>query len=294
MISEKLDEGVYAFYDKNAKELNEQGGTAATSGGLIIGQKGCLLIETMLNERLHNQVRELSRTLSNDKPILFAVNTSSHGDHCFGNMYLPTTTMIIQHVHTKEYVDQHLDDDKQFMIQNFGQGRGIEKIQARTGDILVKSGSKIQIDLGGRLVEIIDFGFGQTGGDLFIWEAKSRIMWMGNPIVAPKPALPWLLDGHLLETLETLKNVYEFLPNDARLIPGHGTVMQREGLQWHINYLTEVKNNVKKAIDEGLNKEETVKTTTNAMQQFRGYTLFDWIHTSLNVPKAFEELVLQK
>ncbi|CAF5031274.1 unnamed protein product, partial [Rotaria sp. Silwood1] len=268
MVSETLAPGVYAFYDKNAKELNAKGGAAATSGGLIVGEKGCLLIETMLNKRLNDQVQQLSRSLTNNKPILFAVNTSSHGDHCFGNMYLLSTTIIIQHVHTKQYVDQHLDDDKQFMIQNFGQGRGIEEIKARTGDILVEKGSKIQIDLGGgRLVEIIDFGFSQTGGDLFIWEPQSKVMWAGNPIVAPKPALPWLLDGHLSETLETLKKVYEFLPNEGRLIPGHGIAMKREDLRWHLDYLAAVKSNVQKAIDQGLNLAQTVEKTTNAMQE---------------------------
>ncbi|CAF1294132.1 unnamed protein product [Rotaria sordida] len=295
MISEKLASNMYAFYDKNAKELNAKGGAAATSGGLIVGEKGCLMIETMLNKRLNAQVQQLSQNLSNNKPILFAVNTSSHGDHCFGNMYMPATTIIIQHIHTKQFVDQHIVDDKKFMIQNFGQGRGIEEIKARTGDMLVEHGSKIRIDLGGgKLVEIIDFGFGQTGGDLFIWEPQSKVMWAGNPIVARKPALPWLLDGHLVETLKTLTKVYEFLPNDAQVVPGHGIIMKREDIRWHIDYLAAVKNHVQKAIDQGLNLEQTVKTTTDAMQEFRGYVLFDWIHSNLNVPKAFDELKANK
>jgi glyoxylase-like metal-dependent hydrolase (beta-lactamase superfamily II) len=290
MISEKLASDVYAFYDKNANELNAKGGAAATSGGLIVGERGSLLIETLLNKRLNTQVQELSKKLSNNKPILFAVNTSSHGDHWYGNMYLPATTLIIQHIHAKQYIDEHLDHDKQFMIQNFGTGRGIEEIEARTGDILVEKGSKIRIDLGGKLVEIIDFGFGQTGGDLFVWEPQSKVLWTGNPIVSSKPSLPWLLDGHLVETLGTIKKVYEFLPSDARIIPGHGVVIKREDLQWHIDYLTAVQNNVQKAINQGLNQEQTVKQTTDAMQNFRGYVLFDWIHSALNIPKAFEEL----
>lgn len=232
MISETLAPGVHAFYDTNARELNANGGAAATSGGLIVGEKGCLLIETMLNKCLYDQVQQLSGQLAGNKPILFAINTSSHGDHSFGNMYLPDTTLIIQHAHTKHYIDQHLSEDKQFMIENFGPGRGIEEIKARGGDILVEKGSKIQIDLGGgKIVQIIDFGFAQTGGDLFVWELESKVFWTGNPIVAPKPALPWLLDGHLTDTLDTLTKVYEFLAADARLIPGHGVAMKREGLR---------------------------------------------------------------
>ena len=290
MTSVKLAADVYAFYAKDAEKLNAQGGAAATSGGIVIGQNGVLLIETMLNQRLNHQVQQLSKTLSNNKPILFAVNTSSHGDHWYGNMYLPQTTMIIQHQNAKEYIDQHLVEDKAFMLQNFGQGRGIEEIKARTGNILVSSGSRIRIDLGGKLVDIIDFGFGQTGGDLFVWEPQSKVMWTGNPIVAPKPGLPWLLDGHVLETLQTFKKVYDFLPSDAVVVPGHGVAIKRDDLKWHIDYLTALRQHVQGAIDAGLSLEQTVKKTTDEMSQFRGYVLFDWIHSSLNVSKAYEEL----
>ena len=290
MISVKLSSDAYAFYAKDAEQLNAKGGAAATSGGLIIGEKGVLLIETMLNKRLNEQVQQLTQQLSNNKPILFAVNTSSHGDHWYGNMYLPETTMIIQHQNAKEYIDQHLKEDKDFMIKNFGQGRGIEEIKARTGNILVGTKSRIQIDLGGKVVDIIDFGFAQTGGDLFIWDSQSKLLWTGNPIIAPKPSLPWLLDGHVVETLNTLQRVYDFLPSDAILIPGHGVAMKRDDLQWHLDYLTTLRQNVQQAIDNGLTQEQTVQKTTENMSEFRGYVLFDWIHSSLNVIKAYEEL----
>jgi hypothetical protein len=49
MAGDKLADGVYAYYASNAKELNARGGAAATSGGLIVGSKGALLVDTMLN-----------------------------------------------------------------------------------------------------------------------------------------------------------------------------------------------------------------------------------------------------
>lgn len=286
MVSEKLGDGVYAFYASDAKALSS-GGAAATSSGLIVGTRGALLVDTMLNKRLNAQVQALSKGLTT-QPISYAVNTSSHGDHSFGNMYMPASTKIIQHVNTKQYVEHHLADDKAFMIQNFGTGRGIEEIQLRPADILVDKGGKVVIDLGGKTVELIDFGFAQTGGDLFVWEASSKTMWAGNPIIAAKPALPWLLDGHLLATLETLNKVYAFLPPDARIIPGHGVAMTRDDIKWHIDYLTAVRNNVQAAIDRGLTLEQTVQQA--AMPEFGGYALFGWVHPALNVPAAFKDL----
>ncbi|MBL8514855.1 MAG: MBL fold metallo-hydrolase [Betaproteobacteria bacterium] len=287
MQSEKLAEGVFALYASNARELNAKGGAAATSGGLIVGTRGALLIDTMLNARLNRQVQDLSRKAGGLK-LLYAVNTSSHGDHSFGNMYLPRETRIVQHVAAGSYIAKHLEDDKAFMIKNFGTGRGIEPIRARAADILVAPMSTVMLDLGGKVAHVIDFGFAQTGGDLWVWEPESKVMWAGNPIIAAKPALPWLLDGHLVATLETLKRVYAFLPADARIVPGHGVPIAREDMQWHIDYLTAVQKNVQAAIDKGLTLEQTTQQT--AMPEFGGYALFGWVHPGLNVPAAYKDL----
>jgi glyoxylase-like metal-dependent hydrolase (beta-lactamase superfamily II) len=278
---------VYAYYASNAKELNAKGGAAATSGGLIVGSKGALLIDTMLNKRLNAQVQALSRQLGH-KPILYAVNTSSHGDHVYGNMYLPAQTIIIQHERTRSYISGHLDDDKAFMIKNFGTGRGIEQIQARAADLLVAPGGKLTLDLGGKTVDIIDFGFAQTGGDLWVWEPDAKVLWSGNPLIARKPALPWLLDGHLVATLDTLRRVYAFLPADARVVPGHGVPMGKEDIKWHLDYLDSVRSQVQAAVDKGLGLDETVKQV--ALPEFSGYVLFDWVHPALNVPAAYKDL----
>lgn len=287
MVEEKLATGVYAFYAEDAKALNAQGEAAATSSGLIVGSRGALLIDTMLNQRLHDQVMALARKAT-QLPLLYAVNTSAHGDHSYGNMYLPAATRVIQHVNARRFLDTSLEADKKFMMQFFGTGRGIEEIRPRPGDILVAPGARIVIDLGDKQVEVIDFGFAQTGGDLFVWEPDAKVMWTGNPIIASKPALPWLLDGHLVATLQSLSKVRDFLPADARIVPGHGIVLSREDLNWHIDYLAAVKRNVQAAIDRGLSLEETVKQV--AMPEFRGYALFDWVHGGLNVAAAYKDL----
>lgn len=287
MTAERLGPGVVAFYPADARELNARGGAAATSSGLIVGRRGALLVDTMLNRRLNAQVLALARAATS-LPLMFAVNTSAHGDHSYGNMYLPAGVRVIQSAVTRDFVEAHLADDKAFMLANFGAGRGIEPIVARTGDVLVPSGGRLLVDLGGRTVEIIDFGFAQTGGDLFVWDAQSRVMWAGNPVIAAKPSLPWLLDGHLLETLETLRKVYAFLPADARIVPGHGVALGREDLRWHIDYLAEVRRQVQAAVDEGLTLEQTVARVT--MPEYGGYVLFDWVHPKLNVPAAYKDL----
>ncbi|MDD1780936.1 MBL fold metallo-hydrolase [Enterovibrio sp. ZSDZ35] len=287
LIAEKLGNGVYAYYPSDAKELEQKGLPVATSGGFVVGDKGVLIIDTMLNERLNKQVQGMVAKEAN-KPIIYAVNTSFHGDHSYGNMYLPEDTTIIQHEVTQNYIHTHFEHDTQFMMQNFGKGRGIEEIVPTDADILIGEGGKITLDLGGKNVEIMDFGFAQTGGDLFVWEPESKTMWTGNPIITVKPSLPWLLDGHLLETLDSLKKVKAFLPDDANVVPGHGSPMTPADIQWHIDYLEAIKTQVQLAIDEGLTLEETVAKVQ--LPEFTGYALRDWVHPALNVPAAYRDL----
>ena len=288
MRSQPLAPGVFAHLPADAAELNAKGGAAGTSGGLIVGLRGALLIETMLNRRLHDQVRALVKAHAGGLPLLYAVNTSSHGDHSFGNMFLPQETRLVQHEQTARFIAGHLEQDKAFMLQHFGKGRGIETIRAREPDILIPAGGKLVLDLGGRQVEIHDFGFAQTGGDLFVWDPQSRTLWAGNPVIAAKPALPWLLDGKLAQTLATLQKVYDFLPADATVVPGHGVPMGREGLRWHLDYLKAVQSGVKDARARGLSLEQTVAELK--LPEFRGYQLFDWVHPGLNVPAAYKDL----
>jgi glyoxylase-like metal-dependent hydrolase (beta-lactamase superfamily II) len=291
LTSEKLDNGVYAYYSSEAKAKESKGIPVATSGGFVVGNKGVLMIDTMLNKRLNEQAQSLIRKVT-DKPIIYAVNTSFHGDHSYGNMYLPKDTRIIQHEATKEYIDNHFVADTQFMIKNFGEGRGIEEIKPVAADMLIPKGGKLTLDLGGKLVEIMDFGFAQTGGDLFVWDRESKVMWTGNPIITFKPSLPWLLDGHLVETLTSLRKVFDFLPEDARVVPGHGSVMAKKDLKWHIDYLATVKREVEAAIAEGLTLEQTVERVK--MPYFEGYALHGWVHPGLNVPAAYKDLSKKK
>ena len=90
---EKLANGVYTFYPTDAKEKNPKGYPVATSGGFVVGDSGVLVIESMVNKRLADQVISFVRKVT-DKPILYVVNTSYHGDHSYGNYVFPKHSWI--------------------------------------------------------------------------------------------------------------------------------------------------------------------------------------------------------
>lgn len=285
--SQKLAEGVFAVIPTGAQEMAAAGYPIATTGGFVIGDNGVLVVESMLNERLNAQLFDLIAA-ETDQPVRYLVNTSFHGDHAYGNQYLPDGVNIIQHVNAAAYIDAYLEADKAFMIQNFGKGRGIEEIVATDADILVGEGGSLSVNLGGVSVDIRDFGFAQTGGDLFVSVPDAKVLWTGNAIVAQAPALPWLLDGHLVDTRDTLQSVYDTFDAETQVVPGHGPVTDVAAIKWGVDYLTAVETEVSAAISDGLSVEDTVARVQ--MPDFQGYALFGWVHPGLNVPAAYQDL----
>lgn len=284
---EKLANGVYAFYPTDAKEKNSKGYPVATSGGFVVGDKGALVIESMVNKRLADQVMGFVKKVT-DKPILYVVNTSYHGDHAYGNYAFPKSTKIIQHSKTKAFMDnkEGFEADKKWMAQYFGANRGIEDAVARTADVIVDD--KKTIDLGNKKVEIMHLGFAQTAGDLFVWVPNDKVFWTGNPVVAMPPALPWLLDGKHEEVLATMKKARKFLPDDAIVVPGHGIPIKSKDIEFNIKYLETLHKEMKTAVEKGMTLEQAQKNIT--MEEFQGYALWGWVHSGVNVPNAYKDL----
>jgi glyoxylase-like metal-dependent hydrolase (beta-lactamase superfamily II) len=279
--------GVYAFYPDTSHTKNDTGVPEATSGGFIVGDDGVLVVDTMLNRRLANQIIALVKEAT-DAPIRYIVNTSYHGDHSYGNQYFADDVEIIQHRATRDYIRDYFEEDIAFMESNFGTNQGLDELEPVLADVLLSDGADMRIDLGGKEVRILHLGFAQTDGDLFVTATDGQVAFTGNPVKAKAPALPWLLDGHLQESIDTMKALRDALPDDAIVVPGHGAPTDVAAIEYHIQYLEELKSQVSAAIAAGKSKEEAVEAV--GMPEYAGYKLHPWVHLQVNVPAAYDEL----
>ncbi|TDQ12123.1 MBL fold metallo-hydrolase [Pedobacter metabolipauper] len=289
----KITADTYAIIPSTAAAETSKGIPQATTGGFIVGEKGVLLIEVMMTRRLYEQQIKLVRSVT-DKPILFAVNTSDHGDHCFSNYLLPATTVIIQNEFAKDNLAANYDGIKQFMVMLFGANRGIENTIYRPADIVIPKNSNLKIDLGkGKIIEFLNVGTAQSPADLFVWMPSTKVFWAGNPFIAESPAIPWLFDGFFLEPAMNLKKIYNFLPDDAIVVPGHGRITNKAGIKYTIDYVEALEANVKKAVENGLSLEQA-KSTIKMSEFNQGYVLFDWLHFNFNLPNAYKDITENK
>ena len=178
-------------------------------------------------------------------PIRYLVNTSYHGDHCYGNFIFPAETTVIGHELTKAYIDTKFEADRTFMLGLIGPGRGIEEVVPRSADLTLTD--RITLDLGERKVEILHIGFAQTEGDVIVWLPEEKIVFVGNMIQAPPPALPWLLEGGYQEAIVTLRRLHQMLDDQAVIIPGHGRPMRRADILFSVQYLAKLGKEVEAA-----------------------------------------------
>lgn len=287
LTAQEVRPGIFAVFPDDAAVKNKAGVPVATSGGFIVGTESVLVIDTMINARLANQLIALIRSKT-DKPIRFVVNTSYHGDHSYGNYVFGKDVEIIQHEETQKYIQAKFADDVAFMKKYFGANQGLDDVRPRRATSTVGNRETRRIDVGGKTVELLHLGFAQTTGDLFVWLPRERVLFTGNPVIAAPPSsIPWLLDGHVRDALTTLRALRKRLPKDAVVVPGHGAPTDARSIDAHIAYLDQLQREVSAAVARGLTLEETVKAVP--MAQYSAYKVYPWVHFQVNIPQAYQE-----
>ncbi|MGN6122122.1 MAG: hypothetical protein ACTHOJ_04120, partial [Sphingomonas oligoaromativorans] len=91
LISREMTPGVFAVLPDDVNEKDH----VATTAGFIIGERGVLVIESMVNGDLASQFIGLVRK-ETSKPSRLQVNTSYQVDHPIGPGGFPDTSTIIQ------------------------------------------------------------------------------------------------------------------------------------------------------------------------------------------------------
>jgi cyclase len=114
----------------------------------------------------------------------------------------------------------------------------------------------LELDLGGRVVELHHFGHGNTPGDTVVFVPEARVAWAGNLIVG-EGSIPFLIEGGAGEYLETMAKFTHTLEVET-IIPGHGLLSSGAILSRYLPYLSELIESVRKAVRAGQNMEEAI------------------------------------
>lgn len=221
---EKLSNNVYCIFG--------EGGNI----GLIVTEHHAILIDDQFAPLVPGLLKAVKSIT--DKPIKYLINTHHHGDHVGGNIALAKQVQVIV-AHTNVRRRMALAQAK---LEPAAQG-GLPEITF--GDADPKVRSVLAINLDGAEIHLAHFGPGHTDGDVLVGIPSVHVMHMGDIFFnGLTPYIDLSSGGSLAGMINNLDAVLSFLPEDAKVIPGHGPIGGKKDVARSRDFLRAVQKHV--------------------------------------------------
>ncbi len=241
--------GLHEIGDGCHAYLQPDGGWGWSNAGLIQGDGAALLVDTLFDLKLTASMLEAMAPLTTGTPISSLVNTHANGDHCYGNGAVrdgwPSVEIIASTAAAEEMpqvppamlhaLNQDPGDVGDLFRSFFGafDFDGIElELPSRTFD------DRLDIDVAGRRVELIEVGPAHTAGDVVVHVPDAQTVYTGDilfvggtPIVWAGPLSNWIAACDLLLAMDV-----------TTVVPGHGPITDRSGIVAARDYLSFVQS----------------------------------------------------
>ena len=236
--------------------------TVFSNAAIIINENDVLLVDTHVSPDAAQALLTELKTLTN-KPVRYVVNTHFHFDHSSGNQIYGPGVEIIGHDFTREKLSdgsslrgagyeryigtvpgtiarlqQQRDTTKDAAARAMlNQRIATQEEFKRQTDTIRATPPTVSFDhtmtlyRGGREIRLYFVGRAHTGGDVFVFLPKERVLVSGDAL---QPGLPFMGDGFFADWPETLEKL-KALDFDV-VLPGHGAPFRDRN---RITYLQE-------------------------------------------------------
>lgn len=275
----EIADGVFAFRGKN--ELMTPGNQGAICNlGIVVGAEAVAAIDSG-GSIVEAQAFIAAIRAVTDKPVRFLINTHMHPDHIFGNAaFRDVGATVVGH----KNLPRALEARGAFYLRNYRNQIGealMEGIEIVPPERLVTD--RIELDLGGRTLDLRAWKAAHTDNDLTVFDTKTRTLFAGDLVFMEH--LP-TLDGSLLGWIGQMDALATI---EARsVVPGHGPVADwPKALQAQRRYFEVLAGDIRQAIADGRPLAETVKTAGRS--EAANWALFDEFNER-NATAAYAEL----
>lgn len=232
--------GLHELGDACFAYLQPDGGWGWSNAGLITGDGSSLLVDTLFDLALTGAMLESMSVVTCTAPIAQVVNTHANGDHWYGNQLVSDAEIIASSAAAEEMAEVppsvlaamnaaegEIGDLFRGFFGEF-QFAGIEQcLPTRTFE------GRLDIDVGGRHVEVIEVGPAHTRGDVIAHVPDARTVFTGDilfiggtPIVWAGPLSNWVAACDLMLGMDV-----------ETVVPGHGPVTDKSGVAQVRDYL---------------------------------------------------------
>lgn len=217
-------------------EIEGDGGNVA----VYITNEGVILVDDKYDQDHDNIVDKVKSVTP--QPIKYVLSTHYHADHSGGNAKFLPTAEIISTAMARRGIVEHKQS-------NAPPGMMPARITFTT---------EAAVNLGGKEVRAKYYGRGHTDGDAVIYFPALRTVHTGDLMAGNTPLIDYPGGGSLKEWANTLDGVLTTLDFDT-VIPGHGKVTDKAGLQTYRDNVLKERNRVTGLIREGKSQEDVAK-----------------------------------
>jgi cyclase len=223
------------------------------------------------------EVEQALKTLADGAPV-YLINTHWHGDHTGGNPHFGKQATIIAH----ENVRRRLVGD-----ESIG-GRVSEEALPAEALPTITYAEGVSLRFNGEEIRLSYVGGGaHTDGDTVVWFTGSNVVHMGDVYFqAGYPFVDTNSGGDVRGIIAAVEQVLETVPEDARIIPGHGEVTGTEGLRDYLEMLRTITGRVEELLAEGFTVDEMMEAEVTAEFDER------WGSFAFVPPRRFVESVV--
>ena len=230
---------------ENLYMLTGAGGNMA----LFAGDDGAFLVDDQfapLSEKIVAAVGKLT-----DKPLRFVVNTHWHGDHTGGNENMGKAgALIVAHENVR----------KRMSTEQFTKLWNRTTPPAAAGALpVITFTDATTFHWNGDEVRVQHVGPAHTDGDSIIIFKNANVIHMGDTFFnGSYPYVDLSAGGSVDGVIANAARVLEMADDKTQIIPGHGPLTDKKGLQEYHDLLVRLRNKIKTLVDAGNSKEQVI------------------------------------
>lgn len=195
--------------------------------GVSVGKDGTLIVDDQFAP-LAAKIDEALKKLS-PGALKFVLNTHWHGDHTGGNAHFGKKAHIVAHENVRKRLQSKSDTAPEALpIVTFDHG--------------------LSVHFNGEEIRVLALGPGHTDGDAVIHFTKSGVLHMGDQFFNGRfPFIDLGSGGDVAGYLRNVADVLKKIPDDIKIIPGHGPLATKADLQQFHDSIAETLEIVRKA-----------------------------------------------
>lgn len=206
--------------------------------GVSIGDDGVLMIDSQF-EPLADKIRATIAELADDEDpdVRLLVNTHVHGDHTGGNVRFGDETVIVAHHNVRLRL----------------QGESADPVSLP----VVTYSDRLELHFNGDTLRVVHLPGGHTDGDSYVYFRGAKVAHLGDHFFAGRfPYVDVGRGGSAIGLRDNIARVLEDLPDDVRIIPGHGPLSSYEDLRTYHAMLVDTIEQVRRGLTEGKTLDE--------------------------------------